>query len=304
MAKKTVVLKKLNPILSEADALKSKKNYVDAVRKYREGINFLRLKATDMEGREDEVNNIMVKINDVHCVEIGDIIANATKLTDSKAFNEVIQDLNRALKVADNIDNTNLKNKEINVIKLEIRKTDLKTLIEKGIKTNEKEEFDNALEIYKRVLNDANDIFSSDAKNIEIIRIKELINQSYSKKIKVKINNANKLKQNAKLDESIKEYEIALNITKEMFESKLKDNEVSNLENLINQIYAEKISPILENGKDLINQGKSEDSIDELNKAIEMAEKMFETSLKKSELNAIGVLINPLLTEKITSIVL
>jgi len=302
LAKKTVVLKKLNPILSEADALKSKKNYVDAVRKYREGINFLRLKATDMEGREDEVNNIMAKIDDVHCVEIDDIIANATKLADSKKFNESIQDLNRALKVADNIDNTNLKNKEISVIKLEIRKTDLKSLIEEGIKTNEKEEFDNALGTFKRALNDANDIFSSDVKNSEIIRIKELINQTHSKKIKVKINDANDLKQNAKLNDSIKEYEIALKIAKEMFESKLKDNEVSNLENLINQVYTEKIAPILENGKELINQGKSEDSIDELNKAIKIAEKMFETPLKKSDLKAIGELINPLLAEKISSI--
>ena len=41
MAKKSSALKKLNPILKEANNLKNQNNYEDAVRKFREGISFI-----------------------------------------------------------------------------------------------------------------------------------------------------------------------------------------------------------------------------------------------------------------------
>ncbi|MFX0186135.1 MAG: tetratricopeptide repeat protein [Candidatus Hodarchaeota archaeon] len=302
MAKKSSILKKLNPILQEADDLTNKKNYKEAVRKYREGINFLRLKATSMEDREIEVKKIIKKIDQTYSAEINDVIKQTNHLVEIKEFDEAINNLNNAIDTANNIDDIGLKDSEIKKIKYEISKTDLKVVIEQGKKLKEELKSDNAIEIFKKALNDANEIYSSEPENEDIINIKNLTNQTYSDKIEVIEAQGNQMKQDGKSEEAIKNYENAMNMADKMYESELKEAEISNIKDLINQIHSEKIQPILGKAKELIDQNNPDEAINELKNAINIGNKMFDTNQKKRDFNAIGELINPLLVEKIKPI--
>ena len=282
MGKKDTILKKLNGIIRAADTLKSKKNYGEAVRKYREGINFLRLKATDMEGREEEVSKILGMINQTHSTEIDDVIGQGRKLVTSKKFTEAMEKFNYAMEITDRIDEYTLKDFEQKKVKFEISKKDLMKLIDEGRKLEEEQDLDGALEIFQKALDDANKIF--DSENKDIVDIKNLINQTYSGKI-------NDYKSSGKLNE-------ALNITEKMFDSQIKEKEISDLQIQLNQIYSEKLKPFVEKAQQLINEEKNEDAIKELKSAEEIAINMFDSNQKSDELISISKLLNPLLIEK------
>ena len=183
MAKKSSIMKKLNPILKEADNLKKKKKYDDAVTKYREAISFIRLKGKDMENREVEVSNVISLLNQTFSAEIQDIITQANQLGWDKKFDEALNELNNALSISDNIDDPNWKDVEKIKINKAINQTNLKVLIDQGEKIKAEGKFDDAIEIFNRALNDANEIYTSEMENIEIHNIKNLINQTYSYKI-------------------------------------------------------------------------------------------------------------------------
>ncbi|MFX1385029.1 MAG: tetratricopeptide repeat protein [Promethearchaeota archaeon] len=302
MGKKSSIFKKLNPILKEADSLKKNKNYKEAVRKYREGINFLRLKATAMEDREVEVSKIMVKIDQTHSAEIDYVIGEVHKLTDKKEFERAFKKLNEAKDIASNIEDSNFKNSEIEKIRIEKSKTELKNLIEQGLNLIKEEQLDDALETLKKALNDANKIYGAETEDKEIINIKNLINQTYSNKIKHEIEIGIDYNKSGKLEEAIKKYEDALKISEAMFDSAVKETESSNLKNQINQTYVDIIKPILESVRKLIDDNKKENAITELKKAESFAIKMFDSSQKSEELRDIGELLNPLYVEKIKPI--
>jgi len=296
MGKKSAILKKLDGIIKDADTLKGKKNYVEAVRRYREGINFLRLKATDMEGREEEVSKITGMINQTHSAEIIDVIAQGRKLVSSNKFAEAMEKFKYAMEITDRIDEYTLKESEQKMIKFEISKKDLTELIEEGKKLEEEQDLDNALEIFQKALDDGNKLY--EAENEDIVDIENLINQTYSSKIKKVVDIGNDYKSSGKLDDTIKSYGDALSITEKMFDSQIKEKEISNLQDQLNQIYSEKLKPFIEKAQQLISEDNSEGATKELKNAEEIVIKMFESNQKRDELNSIGKLLNPLLIGK------
>ncbi|TFG24683.1 MAG: tetratricopeptide repeat protein [Promethearchaeota archaeon] len=301
MDKKT--LKKLTPIIKEADNLKNKKNYKEAVRKYREGITYLRVKAAGMEDREVEVSNIIAKINQTHSAEINDVIDQTMQLVEKKELDEAIKKLKYAIDVANNIEDATLKDSEISKIKYEISKIEVKILIEEGKKLKDDQEFDKAIEIFQKALKDADKIDSSKQEIVIIINnIKNQINQTYSDKIKIRADQGNQSKKSEKFEEAIKTYENAMQLAEKMYDSDLKESEISNIKDLINETHSKKIEPLLTSAKELIEKNNSEEAINTLKEAIEIGNKMFDSNQKNTDFNAIGELINPLLVENIKSI--
>ena len=88
MAKKSSIMKKVNPLLRDANDLKSKKHYNEAVSKYREAVSYIRLKGKDLEDREAEVNRVSTLINQTFSSEIRDIISQSKQLVKDKKFDE------------------------------------------------------------------------------------------------------------------------------------------------------------------------------------------------------------------------
>ncbi len=299
MAKKSSIMKKITPILKDANELKNKERYDDAVSKYREAISFIRLKGKDMEDRELEVDNVTSMINETFSAEIGDVINKSYQLTENKKYSEALNELNNALSISDNISDSDLQDTEKNNIEYAINLVNLKELVEKGKNVNEKGNFDEAIKIFNSALKNANKMNITEIDNEEITTIKNLINQTYSDNTNLIIEQGNQLEQKGQLDSAIKTYLKAIEIADKMFDSKLKSNDINNIQKRLNQLYSEKIKPNVEKGKQLLAQENKDDAIKVLKSASEDLNKMFESELKSNELAVISGLLNPILTERL-----
>ena len=92
-------MKKVNPLLKDANDLKLKKHYDNAISKYREAVSIIRLKGKDLEDREAEVNRVNSLINQTFSTEIKDIISQPKELVKDKKFDEAREKLKNATNV-------------------------------------------------------------------------------------------------------------------------------------------------------------------------------------------------------------
>ena len=299
MAKKSSILKKLNPILKEANSLKSQNNYEDAVRKFREGISFIRLKVKDYDEREAEVEKILEEIDKTHSEEISYIREKVKLSTEEKELDEAFKLIDEARLVSNKIKNINLKDLEIEKIEFLMKETKIQESISQTVTLKERGDFDAALDTIQRAITRANDVYSSAPEHEVIISIKNLMNETYLGKIKSMASQADGLKQSGDIDEAIKTYEEALKICDNLSDLGQKENEILTLKTQTNQIYSEKVAPLIQKGEELLNQNNINDAIAELKKAEKIAIMMYDSDQKSGILNKLGGLINPIYAERI-----
>ena len=302
MAKKSSVLKKLNPILKEANNLKNQNNYEDAVRKFREGVSFIRLKVKDYDEREAEVEKIVEEIDTTHSEHINYIRAQVKVATEEKALNDAFKLIDEARLISNKIKNIKLKDLEIEKIDYLMKETKIQELIHQGASLKETEDFDKALDTLQNAMNKANEIYSSTPEHMIIMSIKNLTNETYLGKIKSMVNQADDMKQSGKSDEAIKLYEDALEICESLSDLEQKNNEILAIKTKVNQIYSEKVAPLMQKGEGLLNQNNVDDGITELKKAEEIAVMMYDSEQKSSILKKLGDLLNPIFLERISPI--
>ena len=296
------LLKKLNPILKEANTLKSQKNYEDAVRKLREGISFIRLNIKEYEEREQEVENLLAEIDKTYSEQIIHIKDMVKQLNEEKNFDDAVKSLDEAIQVSNKIKNDNLKDLEREKIEFLINETKIHDLINQGITTKEAQQFDNALGILQKALNKANEIYKSDPENLVIVNIKTLINESFLGKIKSMVSQANELYKTGKTEEAVKDYQEALKICDNLLDLEQKRSEILNIQTSINQIHSENLDPILLKGRDLLGQSNIDNAITELKKAEKIANMMFDSKEKSEILKKLGTHMNPVYVERIIPI--
>ena len=302
MAKKSSIMKKVNPLLKDANDLKSKKHYDEAVSKYREAVSYIRLKGKDMEDREAEVNRVNSLINQTFSTEIRDIISQSKQLVKEKKFDDARDQLKNAMDISENIEDSFLKSSETKNINSAINQTNIKELENQGELKREEGKYEEAIEIFNRAMKDVKEKYSSSMGEMEISNIQNLINQTYSDKIKIVMDEAGQLKQNGKADDAIKTFESALDISDNMFDSEMKYTEIPELKTEINLIFSEQIRPNIEKGKQLLEQNSEGEAKPILKTALDIQKKMYESNLKTTDLNKIGVLLNPILIKDIESV--
>jgi tetratricopeptide (TPR) repeat protein len=296
------LLKKLNPILKEANNYKNQKNYEDAVRKFREGISFIRLNIKEYEEREQEVDNLLAEIDKTYSEQISDINNNVNQLIKEKNFNDALKSLDEAIQFSNKIKNANLKDLEREKIEFLINATKIHDLINQGITAKKAQQFDNTLGILQKALNKANEIYSSDPENLVIINITTLINESYLGKIKAMVSQANELHKTGKTEEAIKVYQEVIKICDNLLDLEQKRSEILNIQTSINQIYSENLNPMLLKGRDLLDQSSIDNAITELKKAEKIANMMFDSKEKSEIIKKLGTLMNPVFAERIIPI--
>jgi len=299
MAKKSSVLKKLNPILKEANSLKSQNNYEDAVRKFREGISFVRLKVKDYDEREAEVEKIIEEIDKTHSEHISYIREKVKLSTEEKKLDDAFKLIEEARLVSNKIKNINLKDLEIEKIEFLMKETKIQESISQTVTLKEGGDFDAALDTLQRAITRANDVYNSAPEHEVIINIKNLMNETYLGKIKSMASQADGLKQSGDIDEAIKTYEEALKTCDNLSDLGQKENEILTLKTQTNQIYSEKVAPLIQKGEELLNQNNINDAIAELKKAEKIAIMMYDSDQKSGILNKLGGLINPIYAERI-----
>jgi len=302
MAKKSSIMKKVNPLLKDANDLKLKKHYNDAISKYREAVSYIRLKGKDLEDREAEVNRVNSLINKTFSAEIRDIISQAKELVKDKKFDEAGEQLKNAMVISENIEDSFLKSSEAKNINNASDQANIKELENQGEIKRGEGKFEEAIKIFSRAMTDVSEKYSSSLGEMEIAIIQNLVNQTYSDKIKIVMDEASQLKQSGKLNDAIKTYESTLDISNNMFDSEMKFTEIAELKNEINIIFSDQIRPNIEKGQQLLEQNNEKEARATLITALDIQKKMYESNLKASDLTKIGELLNPILIKEIESV--
>ena len=117
----------------------------------------------------------------------------------------------------------------------------IKPIVEQGNLLKKQNLNDEAIKVFRKALKITNNLFKSPEKNQKIKEIKKLIDLSYLDKIKEINIKGNQLRKQMKFEESIKTYSKGLNLTKKMYDSKVKSNEISEIKSLIKQSKISKI---------------------------------------------------------------
>ncbi|MHA1459011.1 MAG: tetratricopeptide repeat protein [Promethearchaeota archaeon] len=296
-------LKKLNFIMQEGNEFKNLKEYNSAVEKYLEALRFVEDKVKEPEEREDETANIKSQIDQVYSVKIIDIIDEARNFIVNKDFDSAFNTFDEAARIADKIIDKDMNDYEVKEINFLINKTRIEESLFQAVLVKNKQELDKAISMLYDTLNAAKDFYMEDLEDQMIKKIEETINQTYSSKVSNLIENAKKFKDNDNLDETLEEFQHALELVDKYFDSDLKHTDKQNLINLTNQLYTEKINAIMEDGKKLFEESTFEDAAKKFEEAITISNKMYDTDYKRSEIKRINsmasVVLNPIYLEKI-----
>jgi tetratricopeptide (TPR) repeat protein len=303
MKMKPSILKKLNLIIEEANALKDKNKFQKAIDKFEQALNFINIKVDEPSDKKLEIENIKNAMNQTYSVEINNVIQKAIQLTSQKEFEQARTSFQRALKICENIDDEDLKNVEKSDIYELIIEIDIQELLIRGIKLREEEKkFDESIKVFNDIKANIEKLQDSDGKAEHLSRIKEEIEKSYIAQFKQILQQGTELKQSGQFDEAIKLFEKAKNYIEESFPSDTKKAEIVNIKNLTNEIYSNQIKPIVEKGSELLNQGSTESGIAELKNALIITDKMYDSDLRTLEISIIAELLNPIYIELINPI--
>ncbi len=300
---KASVLKKLNLMIEEANTFKDKNKYQKAIDKLHEAIDFVNEKVKEPEDKETEINNIKNVINQTYSVEINDYIQQAIRLVSQKEFDKAYENFQEALKVADNIDDPDYKETEVKEINQLDKEAKLKELLEDAVNLRENKNFDDAIETFNKALIIAEEIYDGIPKIEEQDKIKAEIDKTCSTQIKLIIEKGNQLKLTGRSEDAIKKFEKALGSTDSFYNPEQKNKEIINIKNLVNQIYSNKIKPIVDKTRELVTQNNINSAISESKNALDIANRMYDSDLKNLEISIIAEIINPFYIEKIKPIV-
>ena len=300
---KASILKKLNLIIEEANAFKDKNNFQKAIKKFQEALDFINLKVKEEEDKNTEIENIRNAINQTYSVQVDNIIQGAIRLTAQKKFDKANEEFQNALKIVENIDDPILRKAEKDDINKLISENEIEQLLTKGLELKNQNNLDGAVEMFKRGLSIAEETYESDFRSEGLSRIKKEIAQIYDTKIDEIVEQGKKLKQDGQTDDAIKTFENALQTIEKIFDLEAKKTQINTIKNLTNEIYSNQIKPLVEKGKDLIKQNLTKQAISELNNAVTLTNKMFDSDLKNLELSLIAEALNPIYIERIKPLV-
>ncbi|MBY8987181.1 MAG: tetratricopeptide repeat protein, partial [Candidatus Lokiarchaeota archaeon] len=160
-----------------------------------------------------------------------------------------------------------------------------------------------ALEAYKNALKLVDNYFESELKETDKTNLESLSNHIYTNKIKILVGKGQKLFKENIFSEAAKNFEEALKISQEMYDSEEKKSEIKKINfvasGVLNPIYLERINPILNKGKELVIKENFEANVSVVNEALDLFEKslkitynMADSTEKSEKLNEITTLIN------------
>ncbi len=300
---KASILKKLNLIIEEANALKDKNNFSKAIKKFHEALDFINLKVKEEEDKDTEIENIKNAINQTYSVQADNVIQGGIHYTAQKKFDKAKEEFQNALKIVENIDEINLKNTEADEINKLISENEIEKLLTNGLGLKSKGNADEAVELFKKALSIAEKIYERDFRSEGILRIKNEIALIYDSQIDEIIEKGKVFKKNGQDNEAIKTFEDALKTIEIYFDLKSKKTQINTIKNQINEIYSNQIKPLSEKGKELLKQNSTDQAISEFKNALSIANKMYDSDLKNLELSLLAEVLNPIYIKEIEPLV-
>jgi tetratricopeptide (TPR) repeat protein len=300
-------LKKLNAIMQEGNDFKNENKYNKALEKYFEALNFVESRVKDPNEKQDELSSIKSQIDQVYSIEIIDIVDKAKKSMDKGDFKQAFKALDEGMRLADKIEDIDMRNYEIEEISYLSAKFKIDMSLDKALKLRDLGKVKEALRSMKEVLVNAEQFHQDDVNNYHLRQIKTTINETYSLLIKDLLEKANQFETRNQLENAFKMYEDALKIADDMFESDFKISEISNLKDLINKIHSDMIKPLVEEGNSLVKENNFDTASQKFEKALEIANKMYQTPQKEAEIKSINnfasQVLNPVYLERMKPII-
>ncbi len=260
-------------------------------------------KIVDKGLRDYEVNEINYIINKT---KIEESLFQAEAVKKEKQYDRAISMLRDTLNAAKDFYMEDLEGELIKIIENSINETysiKVNLLVEKANQLKVSGNLDGALKTFSEGLKLIDNYFESQLKDTEITNLISLINQIYSNKVKYIVENGQNLIEQNNFEQAAKEFEEALRISNEMYDSEQKKSEINRINSIasdvLNPIYLERIKPILDKGKELkVKENFEEDVsvvneiVDFFHKALEIANKMAESRERDDQITNITNLIN------------
>ncbi|MFX1391724.1 MAG: tetratricopeptide repeat protein [Promethearchaeota archaeon] len=300
---KASLLKKFNLIIEEANAFKDKNNFQKAIIKFQEALNFVNDKVKEEKDKKTEIENIKNAINQTYSIQIDNIVQGGIRLTAQKKFDKAKEEFQNALLIVENMDDADLQDVEKDEISKLISENEIEKLMIKGIELKNQNKTDEAVEIFKNALINAEEIYKSDFKNEGLARIKNEITDIYDSKIDEIVEQGKKFKNTGQNGDAIKTFANALETIEKYFDLNDKIDQITTIKNSTNEIYSNQIKPIVDNAKELLKQNVAEQAIAEFKKALSLANKMYDSDLKNIEISLIAEALNPIYIEKIKPLI-
>ncbi|TFG23771.1 MAG: tetratricopeptide repeat protein [Promethearchaeota archaeon] len=299
-------LKKLNSIMQEGNDFKNDNKYNKAVEKYFEALNFVESNVKDSVEKEDEITSIKSQIDQVYSIEIIDQVDNASEYMEKKEFENAFEALEEGMRIADKIEDKDMKNYEIQEISYLTEKYKISMALQNASKQRDEGNLEGALQSMQEILLTAKEFHQNDPENEQIKIIKDAITETYSLLIKEHRKIADQLKGDNQLEKALEKYGDALIIANKMAESEVKVKETTNLKNSINQIYSSMIKPLVDEGNLLFNENKFEAASKKFEDALAVADKMYPSAQKEEEIENINNIasktLNPVYLERMKPI--
>lgn len=289
-------------LLDEGNSFVEKREFNKAFDTFEDAIRIAD-KIADSNLRKSENDDIYFEIAQS---KLKESIEKALNIKKDERFDNSINLFKDTLIEAENLYADEPNHEIIQKIKNEVNQTYLiqvKLLEDQGNNMEEEGDIDEAIEIFKNALDITGKFYESNLKTTEMGNVKYNVNHLYSLKSKPFVDKGTELYEQNNFESAVKEFEKALEITQLMYESDYKQKEIQRIKAIsseaLNPVYAERIKPILDKGKELIIKENYEMDINIVNEAIELfskaldiAEKMVDSELKTKRVAEITDLIN------------
>ena len=229
---KASILKKLNLIIEEANALKDKNNFSKAIKKFQEAIDFINLKVKEEEDKNTEIESIKNAINQTYSVQIDTVIQGGIHFTAQKKFEKAKAEFQKALKIVESIDDPALRLAESDEINKLIGENDIEKLLTDGLVLKSKNQLNEAVEKFNKGLEIAEEIYGSDFRTEALLRIKNEIGMIYDSQIEEIVEEGKEFKKNGQDEDAIKTFKKALETIEKYFDPKAKKSQINTIRNL------------------------------------------------------------------------
>ena len=290
----------IDKIVQESKKLSTQKEFDDAKTNFQKALRIAKDKIDDQELRDTEIRDIKDLI--IH-IEIEELLIKGVKVRDEvKNFDEALKIFKDSINLAETLQETDGKIEILATIKAEINHTNelqFTVILQQGTELKNSGQLEEAIKVFEKSKDFIENSFSPDAKNTEIVNIKNLTNEIYSNQIKSLVEKGKDSVQDGLTDKANIEFKEALKITEKMYESDLKNLEIRLIAESLNPIYIKEIQPILNEGIELTKKEGFEESttmiketVDFLNKALDITKSMVDSERKELEIKKISDYIN------------
>ncbi|MFW9827599.1 MAG: tetratricopeptide repeat protein [Candidatus Thorarchaeota archaeon] len=265
----------VDSIIQGAIRFTAQKKYDEAKKEFQRGLEIVEIISDPFlkEAEKEDINKLISEN------EIEQLFTNGLELKNQNKPNDALEMFRKALDIGENTYDSEFRSEALSRIKNEISiiyDSKIDEIIEKGKEFEKIDKIDDAIEAFEEALETIENYFEVDVKKTQINTIKNLLNEIYSNQIKPLIDNGNEsLKQNL-VEQAISQLNNAYLIAKKMYDSDLKNVKMSLIAEILNPLYIERITPIMEKGKILTQQEKFEESVISINKAVDNFQQAFD----------------------------